>query len=89
MTPVGQRRGPSHQYHVLEYRVMHGQSIVRVVRGVVQTVHVSCLFVSKFWNVRNPLPQSIRLRLSVLVRYGAGEGKINQRTYHSYTTTAR
>ena len=25
----------------------------------------------KFWPVRNPLPQSIRLRLSVLVRYSA------------------
>ena len=26
----------------------------------------------KFWHVWNPLPQSIRLRLSVLVRYWAG-----------------
>ena len=29
----------------------------------------------KFWHVRNPLPQSIRLRLSVLVRYWAGQGE--------------
>jgi len=29
----------------------------------------------KFWRVRNPLPQSIRLRLSVLVRYWAGQGE--------------
>jgi len=29
----------------------------------------------KFWHVRNPLPQSIRLRLIVLVRYWAGQGE--------------
>jgi len=29
----------------------------------------------KFWHVRNPLPQSIRLRLSVLVRYCTGQGE--------------
>jgi len=29
----------------------------------------------KFWHVRNPLPQSIRLRLSVLVRHWAGQGE--------------
>ena len=29
----------------------------------------------KFWHVRNPLPQSIQLRLSVLVRYWAGQGE--------------
>ena len=38
------------------------------------TVHFSRLFVSKFWHVRNPLPQSIRLRLSVLVRYWSRPG---------------
>jgi len=27
----------------------------------------------EFWHVRNPLPQSIRLRLIVLVRYWAGQ----------------
>jgi len=30
---------------------------------------------SKFWHVWNPLPQSIRLRVSVLVRYWAGQGE--------------
>jgi len=29
----------------------------------------------KFWRGRNPLTQSIRLRLSVLVRYWAGQGE--------------
>jgi len=29
----------------------------------------------KFWHVQIPLPQIIRLRLSVLVRYWAGEGE--------------
>jgi len=29
----------------------------------------------KFWHGRNPLPQSIRLRLSVLVRDWAGQGE--------------
>jgi len=29
----------------------------------------------KFWHVRNPLPQSIQLRLNVLVRYWAGQGE--------------
>jgi len=33
------------------------------------TVHVSRLFVGKFWHVLNRLPESIRLRLSGLVRY--------------------
>jgi len=54
----------------------------------------------KFWHVLNPLPESIRLRPNVLVRYLAGEGKwsyprrpqmnkqINQRTYHCHMTTA-
>jgi len=28
----------------------------------------------KFWHVRSPLPQSIRLNLNVIVRYWAGQG---------------
>jgi len=31
----------------------------------------------KDWHGRNPLPQSIRLRLSVLVRYWAGQGELS------------
>jgi len=40
------------------------------------TVHVSRLFVGKFWHVRNPLPQNIRLRRSVLVRYWGRLGSV-------------
>ena len=29
----------------------------------------------KFWHTQNPLPQSIQLRLGVLVRYWAGQGE--------------
>ena len=56
----------------IETRMDRPKSVVRVIRGVAQTVHVSRLFVAgiKFWYVRNALPQSIRLRLSVLVATG-------------------
>jgi len=55
---------------------------------------------SKFWHVRNPLPQKIQLRLIVLVRYRGCQGrlgrvkfvlnvlrwkKLNQRTHDSHT----
>jgi len=49
-------------------------TVVRVIRGAAQFLQnscVSCLFVSKFWYVRNLLPQNIRLRLSVSVHYRA------------------
>jgi len=54
-------------YSKIETRMDRPKSVVRVIRGVVYTVHVSHLFVGKFWHVRNPLPQSIGLRFSVLV----------------------
>jgi len=43
----------------------------------------------KFWHVRNLLPQSIRLRLSVLVRYCAGQGEwsdfvVERALFHKY-----
>ena len=65
-------RGPSHQSHVLEHRDTYGQAQVcrkghqgSSVDRPCQPSGSSCI---KFWHVRNPLPQSIRLRLSVLVR---------------------
>jgi len=71
-------RGSSHQSHVLEHRDTHGQAQVcskghqgsSVDRPSQQSFHWI-----KFWHVRNPLPQSIRLRLNVLVRYWAGQGE--------------
>jgi len=64
-------RGPSHQSHVFEHRDTHGQAQVcsKGLQG--SSVDRPCqpsLHWIKFWHVRNPLPQSIRLRLSVLVR---------------------
>jgi len=95
-------RGPSHQSHVLEHRDTYGQAQVCSKGHQRSTVDRPCqpsFHWIKFWHIRNPLPQSIRLRLSVLVRYWAGQGewslswtasdgKKNQRTYHSCTTTS-
>jgi len=40
------------------------------------TVNFNRFFVGKFWHVLNPLPQSIRLRLSVLVHYWGRLGRV-------------
>jgi len=115
ITPIGQLhqsppspipgdlgRGPSHQSHVLEHRDTYGQAQVCSKGHPGSSVDRPCqpsFHWIKFWHVRNPLPQSIRLHLSVLVRYWASQGewslswtasdgKNNQRTYHSCTTTA-
>jgi len=96
-------RGPSHQSHVLEQRNTYGQAQVCSKGHQGSSVDRPCqasFHCIKFWHVRNPLPQSIRLCLGVLVCYladslgrvkfilNASDGKNNQRTYHSYTTTA-
>ena len=89
VTPIGQLhqsppipgdlgRGSSHQSHVLEHRDTYGQA--QVCSKGHQGSSVDCprqpsFHWIKFWHVRNPLPQSIRLRLSVLVRYWAGQGE--------------
>ena len=84
----------------------YGQAQVcsRVIRGVATTVHVSCLFVGKFWQVRNLFPRSIRLlSFSFIVRYWVRPGlvrvkfildvliwdKRNQRICRSHSTTTR
>ena len=86
----------SHQSHVLEHRDTYGQAQVLSKGHQGSSVDCPCqpsFHWIKFWHVRNPLPQSIGLRLSVLVRYWAGQGewslswttsngKKNQRTYH-------
>ena len=91
ITPIGQLhqsppspipgdigRGPSHQSTCsnIETRMDRPKSVVRVHQG--SSVDRPCqpsFHWIKFWHVRNPLPQSIRLRLSVLVRYWAGQGE--------------
>ena len=63
-------RGPNHQstYPNIYTCMDRPKSAVKpVTRGVASTVQVSRPFVGKFWHVRNPLPQSIRLRLRVLL----------------------
>ena len=105
ITPIGQLhqsppspipgilgRGPSHQSHVLEHRDTYGQ--VQVCSKGRQGISVDrpcqpsfCQI--KFWHVRNLLPQSIRLRLSVLVRYCAGQGEwsdfvVERALFHKY-----
>ena len=72
-------RCPSHQSHVLEHRDTYGQAQVCSSKGhkgssVDRPCQPSFHWI-KFWHVRNPLPQSIRLRLSVLVRHWAGQGE--------------
>ena len=101
--PGGLGRCPSHQSHVLEHRDTYGQAQVCSKGHQGSSVDRPCqpsFHWIKFCHVRNPLPQSIRLHLIVLVRYWAGQGewslswttsdgeKNNQRTYHSHTTTA-
>jgi len=48
----------------IETRMDSPKSVVRVIGGVA-TIHVTCLFVSKFLHVQNPLLESIRPHLSV------------------------
>jgi len=71
-------RGPSHQSHVLEHKEMYGQAQVCSKGHQGSSVDrpcQPCFCWIKLRPVRNPLPQSIRLRLSVLVRYWAGQGE--------------
>ena len=71
-------RGPSHQSHVLEHRDTYGQAQVCSNGHQGSSVDRPCqpsFCWIKFWHVWNLLPQSIRLRLSVLVRYRAGQGE--------------
>jgi len=59
-------RGPTHQSHVLEHSDTYGQAQAYSKGRVDRPCQPSfCLI--KFWHVRNPLPQSTRLCLSVLV----------------------
>jgi len=73
-------RGPTHQFHVpwLEQRDTYGQDQVcskgHQGSSVDRPCHPSFHWI-KFWHVRNPLPQSIRLSLSVLVRYCDVDGQ--------------
>jgi len=68
----------NHHSHVLEYRDTYGQAQVCSKAHQVSRVDCPChcgrLFVSKFWLVQNPPFQGIRLCLSVLVHYYAGDG---------------
>ena len=71
-------RCPSHQSHVLEHRDTYGQAQVCSKGHQGSSVDRPCqpsFHWIKFWHLRNPLPQSIRLRLIVLVRYWAGQGE--------------
>ena len=75
---IGHRRGPSHQSHVLEHRDTYGQAQVSGKGHQGSSVDRPCqlsFYWIKFCHARNPLPQSIRLRLSVLVHYWAGQGE--------------
>ena len=63
---------------MFEHRDTYGQAQVCSKGHQGSTVDRSCqpsFHWIKFWYVQNPLPQSIRLRLSVLVRYWAGQGE--------------
>jgi len=91
ITPIGQLhqsppspipgdlgRGPSHQSHVLEHRDTYGQAQVcsKGRQGSSEDRPCKSSFHwIKFWHVRNPLPQSIRLRVGVLVCSWAGQGE--------------
>ena len=91
ITPIGQLhqsppspipgdlgRSPSHQSHVLEHRDTYGQAQVCSKGHQGSSVDRRCqpsFHWIKFWHVWNLLPQSIRLRLIVLVRYWAGQGE--------------
>ena len=69
-------RGPSHQSHVLKHRDTYGQAQVCSKGHQGSSVDRPCqpsFHWIRFCHVRNPLPQSIRLRLSVFVRYWAGQ----------------
>jgi len=64
-------RGPSHQSHVLEHRDTYRQAQVCSKGHQGSSVDRPCqpsFHWIKFWYARNLPPQSIRLRLSVLVR---------------------
>ena len=74
---IGPRK-MSHQSHVLEHRDTYGQGQVCSKGHQGSSVDRPCqpsFHWIKSWHVRNPLPQNIRLRLSVLVRYWASQGE--------------
>jgi len=91
ITPIGQihklppslipgdlGRGPSQQSHVLQHTDTCGQAQVCSKGQKWSSVDCPChpcFNWIKFLHVRNLLPQSIRLRLSVLVFYWASQGE--------------
>jgi len=101
-TAHSRERGLSHQSTCIETGMDRPKSVVRVIKGVAsrETINVHSLFVGKFWHVRHPLFQSIRLRLSVFSALlglamksqvyppsSVRWSKKDQRTYHSRATT--
>jgi len=93
ITPIGQLhqsppspipgdlgRGPSHQSHVLEHRDTYGQAQVCSKGHPGSSVDRPCqpsFHWIRFWHVRNPLPQSIRLRLFVSTRMNSMKCLVN------------
>ena len=79
ITPIGQLRKRSQSpVDMLEHRDTYGQAQVCTKGHQGSSEDRPCqpsFHGIKFWHLRNPLPQSIRLRLSVLVRYWAGQGE--------------
>jgi len=80
--PLAHSRGPRKRSQssvdMLEHRDTYGQAQVCSKGHLGSSVDCPCqpsFCWIKFWHVRNLLPQSIRLRLSVLVRYWAGQGE--------------
>jgi len=89
ITPIGQlhqsppspiprrpRKRSQSQVNMLEYRDTYRQAQVCSKGRQGSSVDRPCqpfFHWIMFWHVRNPLPQSIRLRVSVLVRYWAGQ----------------
>jgi len=74
----GPRKMSQSLVDMLEHRDMYGQAQVCSKGHQGSSVDRACqpsFHWIKFWHVRNSLPQSIRLRLSVLVRYWAGQGE--------------
>jgi len=74
----GPRKRSQSPVDMLEYRDTYGQTQVCSKGHQGSSVDRPCqpsFCWIKFWHVWNPLPQSIRLRLSVLVRYWAGQGE--------------
>ena len=76
----GPRKRSQSRVDMLEHRDTYGQAQIcsKGHQGSSVDRPMACqpsFYWIKFWHVWNPLPQSIRLRLSVLVRYWAGQGE--------------